>query len=359
MSVIDELLSEDPKAELIELISDRLSTVKRKIGEIKSQVEQTNKIVEREQTRNTNLATDIQHIQNNLATIPRDDIRDTYNDALDVRSRLATMRGQLEKLQGQYEQLDEEQELLTQLFSAFKIVNLDDAGGDDEGFINEAKGPANIVRIIQVQEEERQRLARQMHDGPAQSLTNFVLQSEICQRLFDRDPERAAEELSSLKDVANVTFQKVRAFIFDLRPMMLDDLGVIPTVRRYVDSFKEKNDIEVEFDVSGSERRLESHREVMIFRGIQELMGYARDSAGAPYIKVNLDAGETTVKITVHDNGRPFDAEALFEEDGGHLEDARSQGLITLKEKFELVGGTMSAHSGEDGTHIRLELPAR
>jgi two-component system sensor histidine kinase DegS len=215
------------------------------------------------------------------------------------------------------------------------------------------------VRIIQAQEEERQRLARQMHDGPAQSLTNFILQAEICQRLFDRNPERAGEELNNLKTAASVTFQKVRDFIFDLRPMMLDDLGVVPTVRRYVDSFREKNDIATELEISGEERRLESHREVMVFRSVQELMSHARDYATASQLKVKLDMTGRTVRLAIQDNGRGFDPETVFGEHEEGYQDARAQGLITLKEKFELIGGSMSVLSNEtDGTLVRLEMPS-
>jgi two-component system sensor histidine kinase DegS len=221
-----------------------------------------------------------------------------------------------------------------------------------------SSGAFNIVRIIQAQEEERQRLARQMHDGPAQSLTNFILQTEICQRLFDRNPARAAEELNTLKNVAGVTFQKVRDFIFDLRPMMLDDLGVLPTVRRYVDSFREKNDVDVKLDIIGEERRLETHREVMIFRGIQELMVHARDYANASEMDIRLDISGDKVKIAIEDNGRGFDAEAAFSgEETVH--DPRIHSLVTLREKFELVGGNVSVYSSEtEGTQVRMELPA-
>jgi two-component system sensor histidine kinase DegS len=197
-----------------------------------------------------------------------------------------------------------------------------------------------------------------MHDGPAQSLTNSILQTEICQRLFDRDPARAAEELNNLKTTASVTFQKVRDFIFDLRPMMLDDLGVVPTVRRYVDSFKDKNDIETKLELLGEERRLESHREVMLFRGIQELMGHARDYASATELNIRLDMSSDRIRVDVEDNGRGFDAEAAFTGDETNI-DPRTQGLLTLKEKFELVGGSVAVTSSEtDGTHIHLELPA-
>src|SRR5690606_9320669 len=120
-------------------------------------------------------------------------------------------------------------------------------------------------------------------------LTNFILLAEICQRLFDRNPERAAEELANLKNAASVTFQKVRDFIFDLRPMMLDDLGVVPTVRRWVDSIREKSDLNIQLEIVGEERRLEEqHKEVLIFRAVQELVTYARDYAGATQIRIRL-----------------------------------------------------------------------
>ena len=354
-----DMLNDDPKQALIESISSESSAIKRKMTELKSQIEQTQTMVDREQQRNTDIATDLQNVQANLDTIPRQDIRDKYEDALDARFRLATMRGQLEKFEANYNQLEKEQQLLAQILNNFQGVEFSDEDEDAGG--GESRAGANIVRIVQAQEEERQRLARQMHDGPAQSLTNFILQAEICQRLFDRNPERAGEELNNLKTAASVTFQKVRDFIFDLRPMMLDDLGVVPTVRRYVDSFKEKNDIETELEILGEERRLESHREVMVFRSIQELMGHARDNAGASQLKVRLDMGISVIRVAIQDDGRSFDAEAIFAESDAetHLQDARAQGLLTLREKFELVDGAVSVTSSEsDGTLVRLELPA-
>jgi len=357
MAYASDELFDDPKDELIEMVSNRMSELKRKMTEIKSQIEQTEIMVDREQERNSDLATELQNIQNNLDTVPREDIRDKYNEAMDARFRLATMRGQLEKFESNYDNLSSEQTLLNQLLSKFQGIEYlpDDS---EDGEIGARDTIFSIVRIVEAQEEERQRLARQMHDGPAQSLTNFILQAEICQRLFNRNPERAEDELGSLKDSASVTFQKVRDFIFDLRPMMLDDLGVVPTVRRYVESFKEKNDIEVDLEIIGEERRMESHREVMIFRSIQELMGHVRDYANASKLAVKLDMTGQTIRIAVQDDGRGFDAEAIFEMEEGAL-DTRSKGLVTLKERFELVNGTASIQSSEnDGTLVRLELAA-
>lgn len=344
------------KDEVVEILTVEMKRTRDKLGELKMQVDQTQLIVEREQQRNTDIATELRTIQDNIDTVPRQDIQQKYNEALDARFRLTTMRGQLEKFTTIREQLEREQALLGQLMT--RMQGVDALAVHDSAEPVMSKGSINIVRIIQAQEEERQRLARQMHDGPAQSLTNFILQTEICQRLFDRNPQRAAEELNSLKTVAGVTFQKVRDFIFDLRPMMLDDLGVVPTVRRYVDSYKEKNDITVRLDIIGEERRLESYREVMIFRGIQELMANARDYANATELDIRLDISGNVIRITVEDNGRGFDVQSAFASEDT-LHDPRIQNLVTLREKFELIGGTVNIISGEtDGTSVRMELPS-
>lgn len=355
MDFDQEQIIADPRQELISLISDEMNTIKRKLNEIKSQVDQQQLMVDREQQRNVDIVAELQNIHNNLDTVPRQDIREKYEEALSVRSRLGTMRGQLEKFESTYSQLEKDQQLLANILSKLQGVDMIDLSQDESESSN--RSSMNIVRIVQAQEDERQRLARQMHDGPAQSLTNFILQAEICQRLFDRNPDRAAEELGNLKTAASVTFQKVRDFIFDLRPMMLDDLGVVPTVRRYVTSFKEKNDIEVDLEITGEERRLETHREVLLFRAIQELMVHTRDYANASQIKIRLDMSGNRIKVMISDNGRGFDSEAVFSGIESH-NDVRVQALITLREKYELVEGAVVVDSSEsEGTIVRLELP--
>lgn len=346
----------DSRDQLVDTISQEMKRIKEKLTEIKGQIDQTQLVVDREQQRNADIATELRTIQDNIETVPRQDIRTKYDEAIDARFRLTTMRGQLEKFQSSREVLERQQTILAQLLNI--VQGIDSLPASEPASATGLRPTSvNIVRIVQAQEEEKLRLARLMHDGPAQSLTNFILQTEICQRLFDRDPARAAEELGNLKSTASVTFQKVRDFIFDLRPMMLDDLGVIPTIRRYVDSFKEKNDLDTKLELMGEERRLESHREVMVFRGIQELMGHARDYAAASELTIRLDIASDRVRVDVEDNGRGFDAQAAFTGDDTHL-DPRSQSILTLKEKFELVGGALSVTSSEtDGTRVHIELP--
>lgn len=352
----DELLGagSDPKQDLIDLLSQEINGTRRRMTEAKLQIDQMQFQVEREQSRYSGIATELRTIRDNLDTVPREDIRDKYEEALEVRFRLATMRAQLEKIESSYDILEQKQTLLAQILTTLQGF---EALPENEGEGETQHGGLDIVGIIRAQEDERLRLSRAIHDSIAQSLTNFILQSEICQRLFDRDPARAAEELGNLKTNASSTFQKVRDFIFDLRPMMLDDLGVAPTVRRYVENYREKNDIEAKLDITNEERRLENYREVMIFRSIQDLLSMARDYGSPSQVLVRLDMSGNVIKIVVEDDGRPFDAGKLNAKEI-ETNDARIQALRMLKSKFELVGGSIQANSSEnDGSTVRLELP--
>ena len=147
------------------------------------------------------------------------------------------------------------------------------------------------------------------------------------------------------------TFQKVRNFIFELRPMMLDDLGLIPTIRRYADTFKEQTGLEVNVTVSGNERRLESYLEVMVFRAIQELLGNAARHSQATLLKINVDLTDDLIRVGVDDNGKGFDVDTV---------QSQNLGLKLIRERTEMLGGTFEIDSAMGkGTRVMFSLPAR
>jgi two-component system sensor histidine kinase DegS len=256
------------------------------------------------------------------------------------------MRGQLEKLESDQTNLQRFADFL-----AAMLNTLEGRSPDEIGELEGAKGSV-IEQIIEAQEEERRKISRQMHDGPAQALANFILQAEIALRLFDNDQAKAREELNSLKASASSTFSQVRDYIFDLRPMMLDDLGVVPTVRRYIDAFREKSGLDLSVVVTGVERRLEPHLEVLIFRTVQSLLGNVREHAQATQAKVLVNLDDNQVTATVEDNGKGFNAEEVLEEESA------AKGLRTLRDRIEQVGGTLDFDSRAGaGTRVTLKLP--
>jgi len=348
--------------ELLEDTREEYELTQRQLKEIDILIQQSSSEVEKFAQRNAQQANRIRQLQANFDTVPREDIRAAYETLQDVERRLFTMRGQLEKLQSDQRNLERYAEMLRRLLDVTGTMLPGEATGEEgqgEGVGIPAsmvmEGPPLIVRIVEAQEAERQRLSRQMHDGPAQSLTNFILQAEICSRLFDTDAGRAKVELTGLKGAATQTFQKVRDFIFELRPMMLDDLGLVPTLRRYVDQFAEKSGIPTTLTVTGTERRLAPYIEVTMFRVIQELLTNARNHAQPSRIQVALDMGQVKIHATCDDDGSGFDVDAAL----SGAQARKTLGLPTMKERIGLLGGDLHIESGIGrGTRVTLELPA-
>jgi len=325
---------------------DELEETQRALRETTLMIEQSQGEVSKLSQRNAAITAHLQQVQNQIADMPVEEIRMAYDSALDAQQRLFVMRGQLEKLQSDKTQLE-------RYLTALEAMQNGMQGSDSAGPGTGGKGPlASVEMLVNAQEAERQRLSRQMHDGPAQALSNFILQTEIAMRLLDVVPSQARDELGSLKASAMGTFQKVRNFIFELRPMMLDDLGLIPTIRRYADTFKEQTGLDVNATVSGDDRRLEPYLEVMVFRAIQELMGNAARHSQATLLKLNIDLTDTQIRVSVDDNGKGFDFDTI--------QKGQSLGIKLIRERTEMLGGTFEVDSAAGkGARVMFSLPVR
>ncbi|MBN1452640.1 MAG: hypothetical protein JW963_16605 [Anaerolineales bacterium] len=325
---------------------------KKELKEVDMLIQQTSVEVDRFMQTNSRAVGRARQIEASFDTAPREDIKSAYDSLIENQRRLFTMRGQLEKLQS-------DQKNLTRLAELYQIILEHTA--PEELNVAESAGPdqpsapqAMVISIIEAQEQERLRLSRQMHDGPAQALTNLVLQAEICERLFDRDPARAKDELSELKKNVVNAFKSVKGFIFDLRPMMLDDLGLAPTMRRYVEGTKESGYTGLSLHITGKDRRLAAHKEVTIFRVMQALIHLGREQGRASNINVTMDISDTQVAVTIEDNGSGFELdEALTTPDAARLN------LPTHRERIEMLGGKIFFNSTPgQGLRVNFSLPA-
>jgi two-component system, NarL family, sensor histidine kinase DegS len=138
---------------------------------------------------------------------------------------------------------------------------------------NGEQAPALTRAVLTAQEEMRREIARSMHDGPAQSLTNIVLQAQIVERLVAADPEKARAEVGQLISMVQQTLEATKTFIFDVRPMVLDDLGLVPTLRRAARERGRRAQIPVDFESLGTDRRLPMDLESGLFRILDEAIG--------------------------------------------------------------------------------------
>jgi len=167
------------------------------------------------------------------------------------------------------------------------------AGGADAGAAN----PAVSRLLLDAQEDLRREIARAMHDGPAQSLTNIVLQAQIVERLVDQDPTRAAPEVRQLVAMVQQTLEATKSFIFDVRPMVLDDLGLMPTLRRAARERASRSGIPVDFESMGADRRLSVDLESGLFRSVDEAIA-AYLTARAERVDVKIDWSDQ-VEVTI------------------------------------------------------------
>ena len=329
--------------------SEEYKRARRELKEIELLIQQTSDEVERMARRNTRATNQLRQVESTIDTVPRQDLREAYSTVLDTQQRLFTMRGQLEKLESDRRNMARYLDVLRSVLEYGRHPERPVPEQPSE----DPSAPASVVRIIEAQERERRRLSRQMHDGPAQSLTNLILQAEICERLMDLDPEQARVELTNLKDSVTGTFQKVKGFILSLRPMMLDDLGLVPTLRRYLDSFSENTRMATDLSVAGKERRLASHTEVTTFRIIQELLNNAAEVTQAGRAHIDLDMRGDRLHVTFEDDG-----EGLEIGDSLSSVEAEKLGLATMKERVEMLGGAIDVDGGPGrGTRVTFDLP--
>ncbi len=205
-------------------------------------------------------------------------------------------------------------------------------------------------QVFQIIEEERMRIARDMHDGPAQSMANLVLQAEILERLIQRDPQLVVRELADFKDGVREVLEDTRRLIFDLRPMSLDDLGLVPTLRKFVKDFGDKVGVNAQLRVMGEDVRLPGSFEPTIYRIVQEALSNARKHANARNVEVVINFQPDGVSAVIRDDGVGMDVAAVE----AQLDGSKNLGMISMRERAQLEKGTLEIRSETGrGTEVR------
>ena len=338
-------------AEVLEQTRQEYEQLQTELNEIDILVKQSTSEVERLAQRNAQLTNKLRTMEDNIDTMPRQDIKETYNAAQESQMRLFMMRGQVEQLQSRQENLNRYAASMKKILD---VGALPTAAHDPSRPNVDIGQKTAIIKIIDAQESERQHLSNQLHDGPAQSLTNLILQAEICERLFDSDPVRARSELSELKQAVTGTFQKVREFIFDLRPMMLDDLGLNPTLKKSIEDYEQKTGIACNLTISGRDQRLPSHTEVTVFRVVQHLLNNVSKHAHATHVQVSLRVEEGKASVVVEDDGSGFNVDEALSASN----ERKTIGLMSMKEQVEMLGGQIDIDSTQNkGTRVDFWLP--
>jgi two-component system sensor histidine kinase DegS len=251
---------------------------------------------------------------------PPAELAEANSQLVTLTRRAAVMEAQLDVLAGKQRTLERYRDGLARVREAVGAIPGvaaaappgEVAGTADEAGSQLATGapsPAVGRVVLAAQEDLRRDIARALHDGPAQSLTNIVLQAQIVERLLDRDPEAARAEVRELVSMVQRTLEATKTFIFDVRPMVLDDLGLVPTLRRVARDRSRRSGVPVDFESLGSDRRLPMDLESTVFRVADEAV--AGLAQGAPdRLTITLDwADELELVVrAVHPDAVPEEA---------------------------------------------------
>lgn len=333
-------------------------------AEILEAVTEADRIEKEEKLARINLT----EISRNMQTYEKKDIQDAHKDVQSLQTRLGKIRQRETELQQKRAHLEVELRRLNETVErSDKMASqvnmcLSLLSGSLQGVtykLEELQLRQQLsMRIIKAQEEERLRVAREIHDGPAQLMANVVLRAEICEKLMDIEPDKVRKELRDLKEMVKESLHEVRKIIFDLRPMVLDDLGVVPTLRRFIAELQKRSPISVELVVlSGEEYRLPGPLEVAVFRIVQEALNNIFKHAGAKRAVVRLELQPRRINVSISDDGCGFETQRIM---GMGEMDRDNFGLLGMKERVELLSGQIKINSKPGkGTEIQVTIPVK
>jgi len=211
-----------------------------------------------------------------------------------------------------------------------------------------------LHRAVSAQEAERQRIARELHDGTGQTLTALGLGLAAAAERVESDPVAVRQQLVDMKQMNAQVLQEVHNVIADLRPSILDNLGLLPALRGHIHAFEQRTGIQTQLLTQGKSARLKPDIETTVFRIVQESLTNVVRHAAAGSVLIQVVFGERDVALSIHDDGRGFSVEQAMARADGRA----AWGLLGIHERASLVGGTAEIVSQPGaGTTVRVHIP--
>lgn len=307
---------------------------------------------------------ELMQVSRNFQTYTEADIKLCYDQTKNLQVRLAVMQEQEQNLNKQRNDLEFRLRKLQK--TAEKAKQLASQVGVVLGYLTAqisavATQMENVNQdklfgplVIKAQEDERLRVSREIHDGPAQLMANVIYRSSACERLIDKDIEKAKVELRELREQIRICLSETRKIIFDLRPMILDDLGLVATIHYFANKLEQRVGLRVDFNVIGDEIKVAKHIEISLFRVIQEALNNVSKHAGVDVAKVVIEYNSEYISVVIEDAGSGFNMQDV---DSTHPE-SDCYGLLGMEERIKILKGQFLVDTKAfQGTKIRVLVP--
>lgn len=301
--------------ELANSCRQELAQLQAELTEMEILVRQTSAEVERLEPRVAEMSRKMREVDAQAESYSRAEVKEVYNAAQEIQMRHFMMQSQLSQLSYKSSVLQRYGALLRRVLAALPQLQ---AVAQSEDLARSHPAPqrrqadysgppsaddAVLSQVVRAQEEERLRVAELINDGPVQLLANVVLRAEVCERLLGVGDQRALEELRQLKTSVANSLRDARHFVYELRPVAIGELGLVPTLQRYAQSIAEKTRVAVTVTAEGVDARWPEHVELGVFRIAQEAIAHSLARRQVSQIGVELTSSDSELRIRVQDNG--------------------------------------------------------
>ncbi|QNO14605.1 sensor histidine kinase [Alkalicella caledoniensis] len=349
---------------IVDNIRSEQESLKNELNVIKGQIFDTINEVDHLEKYDKQMRQRLAEVSKNFTIYTEKDIKAAYEEAENTRIRFITKRNEEKELlkrrssvelalRKAMENIKNAEQVVNQISIALRYLEgdilsvLEDADKNSEMFLG--------IKILEAQENERKRIARDVHDGPAQHMANTIMKVDICKMVIQKDLDKGLGELEDLKESVKVALKEVRNIIFDLRPMTLDDLGLNETIQETIKSITHETKIKVDLRLKPIQVDIEPIIQVAVYRIVQEIFNNIRKHAMAKNVEVKLDFGTKYLMLVVTDDGVGFDVEGTFKK---VKTKGTSYGLIGILDRVNQLQGEIKIKSSNgSGTSYSVKLP--
>ncbi|MBR5162841.1 MAG: sensor histidine kinase [Schwartzia sp.] len=358
---------EGSKAQLYDVYEAARKEVETSRAQLEEVRRQTQEVIEEVDALTSEEQAEKQKLVHVSADYSEENIRTAYEAVKDVQVRLGVAKEREQQLRRSRSRLEQQllhfqktlqgaERMAMRISSMLNFLSssLSDVVSQMEAA---SKNKFLSAAIIRAQEEERLRVSREIHDGPAQNIANVLLEVSICERLIDMDQDEAKMNLQTLRRHLKECLSDIRQIIFNLRPMALDDLGLVAAVAQLVHQLHERGLLTTSMTVEGVEAQLDAHVKAALFRIVQEALSNVAHHAQVKRASLRMLYTDAAVSILIEDDGTGFDAETAMEKGDtteGHF------GLLGMRERAMIVGAQFSiASKPGQGTRVHVRFPLK
>ncbi|MBU3105920.1 sensor histidine kinase [Clostridium gasigenes] len=345
---------------IVDNVSDEFQVKNEELQEVKREIEEVIGKVDKLQVLDKNMRLTLAEVSKISGEKAEKIMKRAYEEAIEIRVEYITKQNEEKNLKRRRNSLEKTlKNYLKNIEEADNTVNqINIALGYLEGDMANVEEDSQMligIKILESQERERKRIAREIHDGPAQYIANTMMRIDFCKMVVQKDLNKGLKELDDLKNNVRKALKEVRGILFDLRPLSLEERGLNEAIKDMVNEISIESNICVNVTLNTMNYEIEHIIEIAVYRIIQEILNNIKKHSKANEVSVRIECGKEYISFMVKDDGIGFD---LKETMAKNKEKGTSYGLIGIFDRVTQLQGHIDIKSAHNrGTIYKIKLP--